>query len=157
MKPAQPNLTHNDLVQRAIRWLLCRCNVVISEMVSASPETADAIGFNMGKTILIEAKSSRADFFKDRYKFFRRSPEKGMGSQRYYITAPCLVSVNELPEGWGLLELRGSVVKVIRQSACFPERNMRSEQILMTLAIRRTNVNSVRGLHVKLEKKVVFP
>ena len=36
-----------------------------------------------------------------------------MGSERFYLTPPALVKVEELPAGWGLLELRRGRVEMV--------------------------------------------
>lgn len=74
-------LSHAELCTRAVRWLknTAGCTVAISEMASVAGETPDAIGWRHGVSILIEAKTSRADFRADRKKPWRQRPHIGMG------------------------------------------------------------------------------
>jgi hypothetical protein len=81
--------------------LLLAYRLVSSQMLS---------GFRNGSSCLIEAKASRADFLADRKKRFRIRPEMGMGDWRFFICEPGIISVEELPEGWGLLHAKGSRV-----------------------------------------------
>ncbi|NID14985.1 hypothetical protein [Luteibacter yeojuensis] len=104
-------MTHADLVERAGAWLrgAAGCKIVMTELaaVCRSGEIPDAIGWREGGTILVEAKTSRADFLADRKKPFRREPERGMGTLRFFLAPAEMIRPNELPPRWGLLEVRG--------------------------------------------------
>lgn len=108
-------MTHSELVDVAERWLWGRnCGIVLRELTSwQTPETPDAIGWRSDTSILIECKATRADYQADRRKSFRADPELGMGDWRFYLTPPGLVAVDELPDGWGLLETRGKLVRCV--------------------------------------------
>jgi hypothetical protein len=137
-------MTHANLVERAVRWLrYYRCGVVLSEQACASGEMPDAIGWKQAcHSVLVECKITRADFLADRAKPFRQKPEKGVGSERFYLTAAGLINVEELPAGWGLLELRRGRVEMIHASA----KNLRSatgfryEMNLLLASLRRVEV-----------------
>lgn len=110
-------MTHAELVEIAARWLrtAAGCSVVMPEMsvVCRTGEIPDAIGFRGDHTILIECKTSRADFFADRAKSFRQMPERGMGALRFMLAPAGMIKVEELPAGWGLIEPAGmSAVRV---------------------------------------------
>ena len=66
-------------------------------------ERVDAILYNSGASFLIETKISRSDFLADAKKPFRVDPSKGVGTYRYYACPEGLISVDELPEKWGLI------------------------------------------------------
>lgn len=107
-------MTHAELVKRAERWLrrTCRCGVVLCEV--GTFEIPDAIGWRYGGrlSIIVECKASRADFLADKQKPFRKPGDiAAMGDERYFLTVPGIVKVEELPQGWGLLELTGSGIK----------------------------------------------
>jgi hypothetical protein len=137
-------MTHAQLVEKAVRWLRSyRCGVVLSEQACVSGEMPDAIGWKQAcHSVLVECKVTRADFLADRAKPFRLKPEKGVGSERFYLTPPALVKVDELPAGWGLLELRRGHVEVIQTSA----KNLRTatgfrcEMNLLLASLRRVEV-----------------
>jgi hypothetical protein len=137
-------MTHAQLVERAVRWLrYYRCGVVLSEQACVSGEMPDAIGWKQAcHSVLVECKVTRADFLADRVKPFRQKPEKGVGSERFYLTLPALIRVDELPPGWGLLEFRrGRIemlyasVKNLRTAAGF-----RCEMNLLLASLRRVEV-----------------
>ena len=98
-------MNHSELVAIGKRWLRSNgCSVVVTEIASVSRETPDIIGWRYGESILIEAKTSRADFLSDKKKFFRQFPDKGMGNYRYYLAPKGLLKQSDLPDKWLLLE-----------------------------------------------------
>lgn len=137
-------MTHAQMVERAVRWLRSyRCGVVLSEQACVSGEMPDAIGWKRAShSVLVECKVTRADFLADRGKPFRAKPEQGVGSERFYLTPPGLVKVEELPVGWGLLELRRGRVEIVHPSA----KNLRTakgfgyEMNLLLASLRRVEV-----------------
>lgn len=137
-------MTHAQLVEKAVRWLRSyRCGVVLSEQACVSGEMPDAIGWKRANhSVLVECKVSRADFLADRGKPFRQKAEQGVGCERFYFTPPALVKPEELPSGWGLLELRRGRIEVVRNSA----KNLRSgaglryEMNLLLASLRRVEV-----------------
>src|SRR5689334_9762848 len=137
-------MTHEKLVRAAVAWLRrYGCGVVLSEQSCASGETPDAIGWKRAcHSVVVECKISRADFLADREKPFRLKPEKGMGCERFYLAAAGLIHANEIPEGWGLLELHNrdveqtvSASKKMRSAAGF-----RLEMNLLLASLRRVEV-----------------
>jgi hypothetical protein len=137
-------MTHAQLVEKAVRWLRWyRCGVVLSEQACVSGEMPDAIGWKQAShSVLVECKVTRADFLADRAKPFRQKPGKGVGSERFYLTPPRFVKIEELPAGWGLLELRRGRVEMAHPSA----KNLRSatgfryEMNLLLASLRRVEV-----------------
>jgi hypothetical protein len=137
-------MTHAQFVERAVRWLRShRCGVVLSEQACISGEMPDAIGWKRANhSVLVECKVTRADFLADRTKPFRQKSEQGVGSERFYLTPPALVKPDELPVGWGLLELRRGRIEVIHASA----KNLRTaagfryEMNLLLASLRRVEV-----------------
>jgi len=129
MSKRQGGMTHDELCERAARWLRGRkpstqecwsprvCRLVLREVVSAVDEIPDAIGWwGSGQSILVECKASRADYLRDAHKG-HRSYACAIGAQRYYMTPPGLLSPDELPDGWGLLEVHKRSVKVVKEAA----------------------------------------
>lgn len=136
-------LTHAELVLRAERWLrgTRRCIAVVIEMDTLGREMPDAIGWTSGdqsQSILVECKTSRADFFRDRKKPFRRHPERGMGDLRFYMVSPGIIKPDELPSGWGLLEARDKQVRVIVQPTLFNrQQSALNERPLLCWVLRK--------------------
>ena len=129
-------MTHAALVQRAGRWLRNSraCKVVFTELHAAFPiECPDAIGWRSGGwSILLECKTSRADFLSDREKPFRKDG-RGIGAERFYFALPGLIRREELPPGWGLLELRGNRVFTVLSQ--FKDDQRSRESILRELSL----------------------
>jgi len=101
-------ITHKDLVKKAAAWLKDTegMTIVVAELTTAQTETPDCIGFGRGgHSVLVECKISRSDFLSDKNKHFRRCPEHGMGTARYFMVPKGMVSKEELPESWGLVEV----------------------------------------------------
>lgn len=137
-------MTHPQLVERAVRWLRSyRCGVVLSEQACVSGEMPDAIGWKRANhSVLVECKVTRADFLADRSKRFRLKPEQGVGSERFYLTPTALVTVAELPAGWGLLEYRRGRVEMLHASAknLRTAAGLRYEMNLLLASLRRVEV-----------------
>ncbi len=100
-------MNHSFLVRKAVEWLRSyRCGVVLSEQACVSGEMPDAIGWKRAcHSVLVECKVSRADFLADRAKPFRQKPDSAVGCERFYLAPRALIRADELPAGWGLLEL----------------------------------------------------
>ena len=137
-------MTHAQLVEKAVRWLRAyRCGVVLSEQACVSGEMPDAIGWKRANhSVLVECKVTRADFLADRAKPFRQAPEKGVGSERFYLTPPALIKPEELPAGWGLLELRRGRIEIVHASAknLRTATGLRYEMNLLLASLRRVEV-----------------
>lgn len=134
-------LTHGELVTRAERWLrgTKKCRAIITEPTAGvAMEQPDAIGWRRGWfSILVECKVSRADFRADANKLARRHPSLGMGSERWFFTNPGIAVPEDLPEHWGLIEIRGSrafVVKAAVENA-FQDRPHHREILLLVAAL----------------------
>jgi hypothetical protein len=127
-------MTHDELVRKAAAWLRrgaivpdwrgprirnVRCSVVLTECAGGGGEIPDAIGFAFGArwSVLIECKTSRSDFLADAKKWHRRPCMKrfhGLGMYRYFLAPAGLLKFDEMPRGWGLLEVHGRSVQVVR-------------------------------------------
>jgi len=115
----------------------------LSEQACVSGEMPDAIGWKKAcHSVLVESKVSRGDFLADRGKPFRSNPETGVGCERYYMAPRGLIRVEELPAGWGLLEVCGRDIERVKTSA----KNLRSalgfqyEMNLLLASLRRVEV-----------------
>jgi hypothetical protein len=117
LKESDMALTHRELCQIAYKFLkrngfkVCFHDRFIA--VTSTGEQPDAMGFRNSASCLIEAKCSRADLLADRKKRFRKNPSLGMGDWRFFISEPGIISIEDLPPGWGLLHVvNGRVRKV---------------------------------------------
>lgn len=104
-------ITHDDLCLLAETFLTKQNFGVVFhdkfKTYTASGEQPDCLGFRSGVSCLIECKISRSDFLVDKRKKFRVDPSLGLGDWRFFLTPKGLVTVDELPTGWGLLETDG--------------------------------------------------
>jgi len=139
-------MTHAQLVRLAEQWLRrkYRCGIVLSEQSCASGETPDVIGWkNSCRSVLIECKISRADFFADREKPWRTKPENGMGCERFYLAPQGLIEKHELPKYWGLLECKGREIIVAAKASRQSQRTEAGfmwEMNLLLASLRRVEV-----------------
>lgn len=139
-------MTHRQLVRLAELWLRrnYRCGIVLSEQSCASGETPDVIGWK-GKcrSVLVECKISRADFFADKEKPFRKSPELGMGCERFYLAPAGMIGRNEVPNRWGLLESKAREVRMAVKPSRVSQRTetgLMWEMNLLLASLRRVEV-----------------
>ena len=137
-------MTHAALVLHAIEWLRrYRCGVVLSEQACISGEMPDAIGWKRAcRSVLVECKISRADFLADRAKPFRQKSELGVGCERFYLVPRGLVRPDELPAGWGLLELQNRRIEMVKASRknLRREEGFRCEMNLLLASLRRVEI-----------------
>lgn len=137
-------MTHAQLVQLAVRWLRrYRCGVVLSEQACLSGEMPDAIGWKRAcHSVLVECKISRSDFLADREKPFRKNAKHGLGCERYYLAPAAMIRREELPIGWGLLEVRNRSVEMVYPSAKDQrsQAGFRYEMNLLLASLRRVEV-----------------
>lgn len=173
--------THQDLCEIAAQWLTrplhqngAGCYFSFKETKNnINKEIVDAVGFkNSGKamgSVLIEVKVSRSDFLTDKKKEHRHYPRLGVGQYRYYFAPAGLISIDELPERWGLIEIntKGKIkvqvghvcgIKKIMTNSQIEEhlspwkfeRNVEAELSLVSMVVAR--INDSRALEDKLKE-----
>ena len=139
-------MTHQQLIRLGEQWLRqrYRCGIVLSEQSCASGETPDLIAWkHTCRSVLIECKVSRSDFLADREKPWRRNPESGMGCERYYLVPHGLLSHDDLPRAWGLLECKGREISIALKPARQSQRTEAGflwEMNLLLASLRRVEV-----------------
>lgn len=145
-EPIQP-VTHKALVRSMAAWLRNAqgCTIVLAELSTYNAETPDCIGFysSGGGSVLVECKVSRSDFLADKAKSFRRYSEQGMGNLRYFAAPIGVIKPEDLPAGWGLIEVRDSLRS--RRITVDPQRmeaNKRAEVTMLVSAIRRLEIST---------------
>ena len=137
-------LTHKDLVVKGIKWLRSQSGkkwsapLVFGELVTAGVEIPDVIGFASGGSSLIECKTSKSDFKRDKKKMFRSVPQMGMGKYRFYMCPTGLIEKDDLPDSWGLLYVseKGTVKLIVKPKAQYC--NLKAEHSYMYSIMRRT-------------------
>ncbi|MEN6379237.1 MAG: hypothetical protein ABFD15_06635 [Methanofastidiosum sp.] len=140
-------MTHKELVFYASKWLKRKCPVVILGLATTG-ETPDAIGWHGKFSILIECKSSLRDFMSDKKKWFRRREEDGLGQNRYFLTPEKLISIDRLPEGWGLMEVINNKVTITKESKLF-QCNIKQEVGILLSTLRRIKGVMPEGSSIK--------
>jgi len=107
-------MTHTRLSEIACAWLKRpmgnrgpACQVAMIEVGGLyGGERADAWGYRWGcngGSVLVEVKVSRSDFLADAKKPHRNGEVLGMGTYRYYMCPEGIITLDDLPRGWGLL------------------------------------------------------
>lgn len=117
---------------------------------------------------LIECKVSRTDFHRDKKKVFRRPGAAfALGRYRYYMAPPKMLSPDEMPARWGLLEVYPKTVKIkkkaephgtsnysaVREMNVMAaelgmiQRMMRGEEMISSGHVR----NIIQGMHKAIE------
>ena len=147
-------MTHSALVDLAVKWLRThyRCGIVLSEQACCSGEVPDVIAWKgRCRSVVVECKVSRADFLADRNKPWRQNPESALGCERFYMAPAGLIAATDLPDGWGLLEVRGR--KVESTIACSKRRSLRSAEGLMNEM--NLLLASLRRVEVRIEPQTI--
>lgn len=135
-------MTHADLVMRACRWLKShrQCGLVFAEACkNVGIEQPDALGFKNGVSHVVECKVSRADFFADPKKAWKKFPRHGlgMGMFRWYAVPAGLVADAEVPPDHGLLWVHPRTVEIVRNAAPREAFNAESERDWLYCTTRR--------------------
>ncbi len=134
------------LVKKAVDWLRRQygCGIILSEQYCATGEIPDAIGWKgFCYSVVVECKTTRADFLADTNKPFRLKPEEGLGAERYYFAPSGLITPQELPKAWGLVECSRTEARVIRRASRTDQRTMigvMKEMNLLLASLRRVEV-----------------
>jgi len=148
-----PELSHADLVRRGAYWLFTRkkkrCSVVVTEIASNAFEEPDVLGWYGGAAILLECKATRRDFLGDFKKRHRHASEQGVGYYRSYFVPKGLVAVKELPKRWGLIEVSGRRVRIVRNSMPFYKRNQIGESAILLSCLKRIGSNAPKSMSVR--------
>lgn len=149
------NHSHYELVDIAYKWLLKSkgCSFAFKELSSSRVvEIPDCIGFRDGYSILVECKTTRADFLADKNKPFRKRPQDGIGAYRFYLSPEGVVVPGDLPDKWGLVWVSpvGRVRQIVGPAGnawstngkgfVFGNRNTQGEFFLMSSALRRLHL-----------------
>lgn len=171
--------SHRDLCLIAHKILKTKLKATIAIYEPKGiKENPDAIGWKYINgtryegSILIECKTSRGDFRNDFKKSFRINPDDGIGNWRYYLVPEGLITVEELPEKWGLIEVnsRGhtkiikdvSSTNSLKMKNKFKVFNIENERFLLTRWLNRIGdcdktsllIRELYSKNSKLEEKL---
>lgn len=139
------NLTHKmlvDLAAKRIKTHFDSISLVLTELKSFAGEIPDVIAFRYDKTILIECKTSRADFLRNKNKNWYKNTQgyKALGHYRIFFAPEGLIKTDELPSFWGLITVSEHLVtKVEVEPKLFYESDVSTggHQLILLSYIRR--------------------
>lgn len=131
-------MSHTLCVKMASEYMRKRADVVLPEFFCHNSELPDVIAFDSRTSTVIECKVSRSDFLKDKNKPFRVNANQGMGDYRFYCAPKGLIKQEELPRGWGLIEVlpSGKMRKTV-DSWMVHKKNLDAEHYLLFYYARR--------------------
>ncbi len=96
------------------------CKYATVELVCIGAELTDVWGTTGDCTVIIEVKTSRADFLADKRKYARSERAKVLkhqiGNWRYYLCPEGVIKEEELPENWGLLVWDGKKIHKVKMA-----------------------------------------
>ena len=138
-------ISHSSLVEKGAHWLKVtasniryRSPFVVTEFDCAGiNEIPDVFGLNPDRHVLIEVKTSRADFKQDFKKRARQEYVSKIGNYRFYLAPTNLIKVSELPDKWGLLEWNGKTIKIIHNPVYIPSEGNGVEFIYNSILRRK--------------------
>ncbi|HFF8253867.1 TPA: MmcB family DNA repair protein [Acinetobacter baumannii] len=99
---------HHELVGIASDWVKKKLNfpVVATELKCiGSREIPDVLAFRAQTSLIIECKTSLADFRNDFSKPERNGTCQGVGNYRLYCAPAGLIPIDRIPDSWGLIEV----------------------------------------------------
>ncbi len=151
MKLEKPKkkISHKKLVRLAAKWLAAKFPIVVTEMATDAGEEPDAMGIGSRESTVVECKTSRGDFKADMKKRSRRHNSGGLGTHRYYLCQEGIVDRDDIPVGWGLLEVNKWGKLVTSLWPMLQERNLRGEFLILMSVIRRIGQRPPQGVSVK--------
>ena len=141
------NSLHYNLCLEGAKWLKKKKNheryetpwkYIAVEIVVYGCENPDIWAFNGWSTMVVEVKTSHADFLNDKKKWFRQVGNEGgdPGNYRYYLTPKGMLKPEELPEGFGLLEWDGKNIERVINATRRTVTN-HADGIIMASILRR--------------------
>src|SRR3990172_699172 len=152
------SMTHKQAVKRMALWLRNSRGyaVVMAERTATIvSEQPDVIGWHgNAASVLIECKVSRSDFLADKLKSFRRMEEQGVGDLRYFAVPKGLLIPDDMPEGWGLLEIGEHQVRE-KLPARPKMSNKKAEVSMLVSCIRRLEISAT--VFVRQENETTNP
>ena len=106
-------MDHRTLCTQAARWLDSnKCKFAVAEPPIPGIELPDALGWKGSVSYLVEVKTSRSDFHSDKTKRCRIHDHLSIGDYRWYMTPKGILTPDDLPDYWGLLECYGKTMRI---------------------------------------------
>lgn len=161
------NSLHYELCKLGARLLRSRKNPTLPynrpcmystvELVCMGAELTDVWGTTGDCTVLIEVKTSRADFLADKRKYARSKVAEELkhqiGNYRYYLCPEGCINKDDLPENWGLLVYDGKKIhKEVMANKV--ESSLPMELMLITSIMSRILKPQIFNFREKVELKL---
>lgn len=132
---------HQKLCDVAINWLkynTYKCVLTFSGVKGVGYEEPDVVGWNCsGISFMIEAKTSRSDFLRDKEKFVRKyGAAYGIGLYKYYITNGSFEINDHELEGFGLLVYKDRKVIEVKKPTLSKEYDHHKEIPFLVRCVR---------------------
>lgn len=118
------------------------CYYVAVELNVCCGDNPDVWGYGGGESVVIEVKTSHADFLADRKKWCRGVEAERMdmqsGKYKWYLCPKGIIKPEELPPKWGLLYWNGKCIqRIVSPEPC--EHTSQADIIILTSLMRREN------------------
>lgn len=163
------NSLHYELCKLGAKFLMSRKNAehwhtpnkfAVVELICQGAENPDIWATNGMYTTLVEVKTSRSDFLADKRKYVRSkdAEEKDLqlGNFRYYLCPAGVISVEDLPENWGLLEYDGKKIhKIQAAELAMKVQKLQEEQKYCYTSPRRNAEINAELLELSRKRKAI--
>ena len=118
-----------------------KCSIVAVELCTWGSENTDVWGLGaFNESVLIEVKTSHADFLNDKKKWCRSDAAGAAGRQagifRWYLSPEGVIKKEELPDRWGLLYWDGKKILPVVAPKPF-ENTAAADMEILTSILRR--------------------
>jgi len=117
------------------------------ELMCCGCEKPDVWACNGCESVIIEVKTSHADFINDKKKYVRsEQAEKDgntLGNYRYYLCPEGLIKEEEVPDKWGLLYWNGKKITRIKKSEYHEVNKLFDIFVLSSIISREFGVHKI--------------
>ena len=112
-----------------------KCQFIYKELKTSANEIPDVVGLYSGSMVIIESKTSKADFNRDKNKYHRLS---GAGDYRFFLCKENLLTAEDLYDDRGLLYTDGKKTWIVKEPQHRGrERDKQMDILIMYSIIRR--------------------
>lgn len=153
-------LTHREVINRSATWLMnqtsakWRAMIILCEPTSYistyGTEFPDVLGIDGEKSVNIEVKVSRSDFFNDKNKYHNHP----LGHYKIYACPTGLINPDEIPEKWGLLYINKRGGKLIKEPNAFTENVASFAPILANIFLNAVMDGAITSEHLRRPKQI---
>ncbi len=132
--------------EKGRQWLksIKNCEVVVVDWPYTSTQPPHVVGFALaGRSYMISCVPNFSVWESNRSLLLTKK-EFRLGGERFLLTPPGLLGINEIPLEWGLLELKGKNIRVARAApVMLKTREFVSNENLYLLSVLRNYVKQL--------------